>query len=223
MTVGMSALALTACGSGGKAASRAGAPTPVNLTVYVNDSRISVSPEVVGAGPVIFIVTNQASHSEALSISRGATSSHTLASTAPINPQGTTQVSVDFKPGDYTISTAAHGRTDAQLARASSIAPASLHIGRKRASSSAPLLSLTRSPQSAELWTWRRAGPSAAACGRRPSSAVRSVCPAGTPGLPEGATKWLLGAIVGRFACHTPARQRRGASRELSGRHPGRA
>ena len=34
VTVGMSALALTACGSaGGKAASAPGAPTPVNLTV----------------------------------------------------------------------------------------------------------------------------------------------------------------------------------------------
>jgi hypothetical protein len=141
VTVGASALAVTACGStGGKAASRAGAPTPVNLTVYVNDSRISVSPQVVGAGPVIFVVTNQASHSEALAITRGPASSHPLASTAPINPQGTTQVSVDFKPGDYTIATAAHGRTDAQLSRASSIAPASLHIGRKRANSSNSLL-----------------------------------------------------------------------------------
>jgi hypothetical protein len=141
VTVGASALALTACGSaGGKAASAAGAPTPVNLTVYVNDSRISISPEAVGAGPVIFIVTNQASHSQALSITRGATGTHPVASTAPINPQGTTQVSVDFRPGEYTISTAAHGRTDAQLSRPSTIASASLHVGRKRSSSSNSLL-----------------------------------------------------------------------------------
>lgn len=141
VTVGMSALAVTACGSaGGKAASAAGAPTPVNLSVYVNDSRISISPRTVGAGPVIFIVTNHASHSEALSITRGAAGTHPVASTAPINPQGTTQVSVDFKAGDYTISTAAHGRTDAQLSRPSRIPPASLHIGRKRPSASNSLL-----------------------------------------------------------------------------------
>jgi hypothetical protein len=141
VTVGASALAVTACGAtGGKAASRAGEPIPVNLTVYVNDSRISISPQAIGAGPVIFIVTNQASHSEALAITRGPVSSHPLASTAPINPQGTTQLSVDFKPGDYTISTAARGRTDAQLSRPSSIAPASLRVGRKRASSSNSLL-----------------------------------------------------------------------------------
>ncbi len=141
MTLGASVLAVSACGStGGKAASRAGQPTPVNLTVYVNDSRISVSPEVVGAGPVTFVVTNQASHSEALAISTASGNSHQVASTAPINPQGTTQVSVNFKPGDYTISTAAHGRTDAQLSRPSNIAPASLHIGRPRTSSSNSLL-----------------------------------------------------------------------------------
>jgi hypothetical protein len=141
VTVGASALAATACGSaGGKAASRAGRPTPVDLAVYVNDSRISVSPRAVGAGPVVFVVTNQATHAESLAITRGPATSHPLASTAPINPQGTTQVSVDFKPGDYTISTAAHGRTDAQLARPSSITPASVHIGRRRASSSNSLL-----------------------------------------------------------------------------------
>jgi hypothetical protein len=139
--VGASALAATACGSaGGKAASRAGQPTPVNLAVFVNDRRISVSPRAVGAGPVVFVVTNQAIHSESLAITRGAATSHPLASTAPINPQGTTQVSIDFTPGEYTISTAAHGRTDAQLSRPSSIAPASLHIGRRRASSSNSLL-----------------------------------------------------------------------------------
>jgi hypothetical protein len=141
VTVTASSLAVTACGSaGGKAASRPGQPTPVNLAVYVSNSRISVSPEVVGAGPVVFVVTNQASQSEALAISSVSSSSHPLASTAPINPQGTTQLSVDFKPGDYTISTAAHGRTDADLTHFSSIRPASLHIGRKRASSSNSLL-----------------------------------------------------------------------------------
>jgi hypothetical protein len=143
VTVGASALTLTltACGStGGKAASRAAPPTPVNLTVYVNDSRISVSPTSVGAGPVVFIVTNQASHSEALNITRGSSGSHPIASTAPINPQGTTQVSVSFKPGNYTISTAPHGQTDASLAHPSTIASASLHIGRPRASSGNSLL-----------------------------------------------------------------------------------
>jgi hypothetical protein len=138
--LGATILAVTACGSGsGKSASQVRPPTAVNLTVYVNDSKVSVSPSSVGAGPVVFIVTNQASHSEALAISKSG-ENHALASTAPINPQGTTQVSVDFKPGDYTISTGNRGKTDAQQARPASIASASIHIGRPRAPSNNELL-----------------------------------------------------------------------------------
>lgn len=140
MVVGFSALAAASCGSaGGKAASRPRPATPVNLAVYVNDSRISVSPSAIGAGPVVFVVTNQASHAESLAIAPLGRSK-VLASTAPINPQGTTQVSVDFRPGDYTIETAPRGKTDAQLSQQSTITPASLHIGHARPSSSNQLL-----------------------------------------------------------------------------------
>jgi hypothetical protein len=138
--VGVSVLALAGCGSiGGKAAIEARPATPVNLTVYVNDSRVSVSPVSVGAGPVVFIVTNQASSAEALSISR-AGQNQPLASTAPINPQGTTQVSVNFRPGLYTVGTASRGGTDASLSILPQIRPALVHIGRPRPSSSNQLL-----------------------------------------------------------------------------------
>jgi hypothetical protein len=132
------ALVVSACGSsGGTAASLPRPPDPVNLTVFVNDSRVSVSPRSVGAGPINFIVTNQASRAESLAISRGGS---TVASTAPINPQGTTQVSVDFKPGIYKVATGPRGENDAQISRQSSIRPASIHIGRPRPSSGGDLL-----------------------------------------------------------------------------------
>ena len=133
------AVAVAGCGSiGGKAATVARAPAPVNLTVYVNDARVSVSPAAVGAGPVVFIVTNQASHAEALSIAEAG--GQVLARTAPINPQGTTQVAVNFHPGDYTIGTVNHAGTDASLTFPSTIRPASIHIGHPRTSSSNQLL-----------------------------------------------------------------------------------
>ena len=136
--VALSALVLAACGSaGGQAASQERPADPVNLTVYVNDSRVSVSPTRVGAGPITFIVTNQATRAESLAITKGGS---TLATTAPINPQGTTQVSVDFKPGRYTIATGPGGRNDAQLSRQSSIRPASLHIGHERGGSNNSVL-----------------------------------------------------------------------------------
>ncbi len=129
---GLLALVLAACGSGGgKSPTEITPPSPVNLTVLVSDSRVSVSPAAVGAGPVVFIVTNQASRAEALAISRAGGSR--LASTPPINPQGTTQISVNFfRPGRYTIATASHGRNDAQRLRPTSIHPALIRIGRRR-------------------------------------------------------------------------------------------
>jgi hypothetical protein len=138
--VGACALVVTACGTaGGKSPTVLRPPTPINLTVYVNDSKVSVSPASVGAGPVVFIVTNQASQAEALAISKSG-QAHPLASTAPINPQGTTQVSVNFRPGDYTIATASHGSTDAALSEPASIRSASIHIGRERQSSASSVL-----------------------------------------------------------------------------------
>jgi hypothetical protein len=135
LILGTAALTVSACGStGGKSPSAVRPPTPINLTVYVNDSKVSVSPSAVGAGPVVFIVTNQASRSESLAISKSG-QSHPIASTAPINPEGTTQVSVNFKPGVYTIATGAQGSTDASLSAPSSVRTASIHIGRERASS----------------------------------------------------------------------------------------
>src|SRR6185312_937390 len=68
---GIMALIVSACGSaGGQSPSAARPPNPVNLTVYVNDSHVSVSPDRVGAGPLTFIVTNQASQAESLAISK---------------------------------------------------------------------------------------------------------------------------------------------------------
>lgn len=135
-------LAVSACGAGSEApASRPRPPAPVNLAVYVSDARVSVSPTMVGAGPVVFIVTNQATRAESLAIS-AAGHTQALASTAPINPQATTQVTVNFRPGDYTIATGQRYHTLASLAhpRPSRIHAASLHIGPERPNSDNLLL-----------------------------------------------------------------------------------
>lgn len=130
---GSAAVLLAGCGSGGTFANKPRPATPVNLTVYVNDQRVSVSPASVGAGPVMFIVTNQANRNESVEVH--GTGGRSLASTGPINPGGTAQVTVDFNRGDYTIST-----TEAQLVGRSGIHPATLHIGPPRPSADNALL-----------------------------------------------------------------------------------
>jgi hypothetical protein len=138
--LGTAALSLAACGSsGGTFADKPGPPAAVNLTVYVNDAKVSISPASVGAGPVVFTVTNQGSKAHSLAILT-AGGSQQIASTAPINPQGTTQISVDFKPGTYSIAGGAGRGTDAQLASAPPIVPASLRIGPLRSNKPGTLL-----------------------------------------------------------------------------------
>ncbi|HTP22620.1 MAG TPA: hypothetical protein VMJ65_23630 [Solirubrobacteraceae bacterium] len=131
------ALAVSACGSTSPAATTPRPPAPVNLTVFIDNSRVSVSPETVGAGPVEFIITNQASQAESLAILRsGDSGGQPVASTAPINPQATAQITVDFSsPGRYRVATGGDAPGSGPAIRA-----ASIHIGAKRASSDNQLL-----------------------------------------------------------------------------------
>lgn len=134
----MAGLATSACGGSQHFANHPRPAAPVNLTVYVDDHRVSVSPSSVGAGPVVFIITNQSSNAESLSVTSSAgSSSNPLADTGPISPQATAQLTVDFKrPGDYTVGIAPNSSTEVAAATPTGIQPATIHIGSPRANSS---------------------------------------------------------------------------------------
>jgi hypothetical protein len=132
-TIGMlaaSALGLTACGSTSSGATTPRPAAPVNLTVYIDNSSVSVSPSSVGAGAVTFIITNQANQAESLAIARsGSSDGKPLADTGPINPQATAQVTVDFNSqGSYSLSTGG------------GVQAASIHVGAPRSNSDNQLL-----------------------------------------------------------------------------------
>ena len=140
-TLTVTVVALSGCGSSDQFANKPRPPAPVNLTVYVNDARVSVSPDSVGAGQIIFIVTNQASKTESLTIHPAGNPGQALASTGPINPQATAQVTVDLRgPRDYTIAAGKAGTSEAAKAAPSPIQPGRLHVGEPRASASNALL-----------------------------------------------------------------------------------
>lgn len=133
------ALCLSACGSAGSpAASRPAPPNPIVVSAYVSATQIRVSPSRFGAGPVLLTITNQSARAVALRVLRGA---HPIARTAPINPQGVTQLKVDLSRGDYSLAAASAGRrTDAQKTLPSHAVGARLRVGRHRPSSGASLL-----------------------------------------------------------------------------------
>jgi hypothetical protein len=141
MILALGALSVAGCGGGAHFANLSRPAVPTNVTVYVNNSRILLSPSTVGAGPVNFIITNQASEAESLSIAPAAGGS-AVASTAPINPQATSEVQVNFTSpySNYTVTTGTPGTTDAQNATPSSIAPASFYISSQRQNANNVLL-----------------------------------------------------------------------------------
>jgi hypothetical protein len=138
----MTALGVGACGSAGsRSASLPAPPGPVVLSALVSGARVSVSPTRVGAGPVLLTVTNQGRHAAAVTLSRAGRS---LARTAPINPQGATQIKVDLSRGVYRVALAPSGsrRTDAQKSRGPQPATgALLRVGRRRGGGASQLLS----------------------------------------------------------------------------------
>ncbi len=127
-------LVLAGCGSTARFADKPHPPVPVNLTVSVSNARVSVSPTTVGAGPAVFIITNQASRAVTVTV-RPSLGGAALATTAPINPQATSSVSVNFRPGDYTVATSA-----SNALATNAIAPAALHIGHPRPNGNSSLL-----------------------------------------------------------------------------------
>ncbi len=131
------ALLVSACGSTAPAIVNPRPAAPVNLTVFIDNSRVSVSPSTVGAGPVEFIITNQATQTESLAVlPAGASAGQPLANTGPINPQGTAQVTVEFShPGRYSVATGNGG-----AGSGSAIQAAVIHVGHQRSSSDNQLL-----------------------------------------------------------------------------------
>jgi hypothetical protein len=131
------ALVVSACGSTAPAIVNPRPAAPVNLTVFIDSTRVSVSPANVGAGPVEFIITNQAAQTESLAVlPAGASAGQPLANTGPINPQGTAQVTVNFsRPGSYSVATGNAGGESG-----STIQAAVIHVGHQRSSSDNELL-----------------------------------------------------------------------------------
>jgi hypothetical protein len=134
----VSGFALVGCGSsGGTAVSRVGPPNPLGVSVLITNAHVVATPERFGAGPVLFTVTNQATGSRTLEIFRGRRTR--IADTAPLNPQGSTQVSVVVDQGRYRLSAGSRPSAGAPLG-AGHTKPLTIVVGRTRRSSGSTLL-----------------------------------------------------------------------------------
>jgi hypothetical protein len=124
------ALALAGCGGGKDFANKPRPPVPLQLTGVITKSKVTISPSKVGAGPVVITVSNQTGQSRTLTLDGNGIQERVV----PINPLDTAQLQKTLKPGRYTV------KAGSEAATASTIAPATLVIGKERASGSDKVL-----------------------------------------------------------------------------------
>lgn len=134
----LGAVALGGCGGASHFADQARPAVPVNVSVYINDRRVSVSPNAVSPGPVTITILNQSSTAEPLQVAPAGGSGVTT--TGPINPQATDQVTVDLRSGQYTIGIAPDSSTEAAAATPTGIMSGLLTVSGSRQTSNNQLL-----------------------------------------------------------------------------------
>jgi hypothetical protein len=126
----MAAIALSGCGGGTDFADKPRPPVPLQLTGVITNAKVTISPRNVGAGPVVITVSNQTGQSHTLTLDGQGVQERV----GPINPLDTAQLQRTLKPGRY------HVTAGSDKATARTIAPATLVIGKERASASDKVL-----------------------------------------------------------------------------------
>lgn len=123
-------VALTGCGGGKDFANKPRPPVPLQLTGVITKQKVTISPNKVGAGPVVITVSNQTSQSHTLTLDGQGVQERV----GPINPLDTAQLQKTLKPGRY------HIIAGSEAAVARDIRPATLLIGKERPSASNKVL-----------------------------------------------------------------------------------
>ena len=126
----MAVVALSGCGGGKDFANKPRPPVPLQLTGVITKAKVTISPSKVGAGPVVITVSNQSGQSRTLTLDGQGLQEHV----GPINPLDTAELQKTLKPGRYTVT------AGSEQATAKEIAPATLVIGKERASGSDKVL-----------------------------------------------------------------------------------
>jgi hypothetical protein len=90
----------TGCGSDDEARSEERPPVPINISVSVDDKRITASPAEFGAGPITLLIANQSGAAQTLTIE----GPRLRRSVGPINPQDTATVRLRVLQGEHTLS-----------------------------------------------------------------------------------------------------------------------
>jgi hypothetical protein len=120
-------LAVAGAGCGGSDFKNKPRPAvPLELTGVIQQSKVTISPNKVGAGPILITISNQTKDSHTVTLEGDRVKERV----GPVNPLDTATIQKSLAPGTYEV------RAGSSVAVPKEIAPATLTIGRRRANSS---------------------------------------------------------------------------------------
>jgi hypothetical protein len=121
--VALAAGLLAGCGGGKDFADKPRPAAPLYLTGVITSSGVTVSPNRVGAGPVVILVSNQTQAAHTLTLD-GA--NITPVQSGSVGPADTGRIQTTLQPGTYTVKAGSLQAVKRELQ------PAHLVIGKQR-------------------------------------------------------------------------------------------
>jgi poly(3-hydroxybutyrate) depolymerase len=99
-------------------------PATIQITGVITPQEVEVSPNRIGAGPIILIVSNQASTSHTVILE----GERLRERVGPINPQDTATIQANLQQGRYTV----RAGSERAVSPSQAIKPDVLSVGRER-------------------------------------------------------------------------------------------
>jgi hypothetical protein len=129
LTAGLTVVLVAGCGSS-DFKNKPRPAVPIELTGVIQEKKVTVSPNKVGAGPILITVSNQTNDAHTLTLEGESVRERV----GPINPLDTATIQKTLREGTYEV------RAGSSVAVAHEIKPATLVIGKPRKDSNNQLL-----------------------------------------------------------------------------------
>jgi hypothetical protein len=105
-------------------------PVPLELTGVIQEAKVTVAPNRIGAGPVLITLSNQTHDAHTITLEGGSVRERV----GPDNPLVTATIQKTLRPGTYEV------RAGSDVSVPREIQPAVIVVGRQRPNSSNKLL-----------------------------------------------------------------------------------
>jgi len=106
-------LAVAACGS--ERENRLRPAPPVTLTAAIHKDTVQLSPRAIGAGAIVVLVSNQSGTPQTVTVETDDLEAGNRARSRQIAPRGTGRVTIDVRPGVYSVHVGDEGIRAARL------------------------------------------------------------------------------------------------------------